>query len=248
MNIRSPHAKTLNTSSYTKSKTNTDTGTKMPSLWLFFALLFLPLYATAEKQPGLWDIQQQWANVSYQLSSEQQESAFLTLVNQANTLVQQSQHSAEALTWAGIVKSSAAGAIGGLTALKLIKAAKQDLEQAILLDPTALEGSALTSLGVLYHKAPGWPVSFGSRKKAKTLLQQALKVSPKGIDANYFYAQLLYSQQEYQQAYRHLKIAHNSQTAPHPPLANSELHDQQRQQQVQALMQKIRRKQQNQST
>ena len=51
-----------------------------------------------------------------------------------------------------------AGPIAVLGALGLAKQARADFEQAIKLDPTALDGSAYTSLGVLYYSVPGWPV------------------------------------------------------------------------------------------
>ena len=47
-----------------------------------------------------------------------------------------------------------------------------------------LDGSAYNSLGVLYYKVPGWPVGFGDKAKARELLQKALAINPKGIDAN----------------------------------------------------------------
>jgi hypothetical protein len=70
------------------------------------------------------------------------------------------------LIWEGIINSSWAGAIGGLGALGKVKAAKASLEQAMKLDPNALQGSAYTSLGTLYDQVPGWPIGFGDADKA----------------------------------------------------------------------------------
>lgn len=39
--------------------------------------------------------------------------------------------------------------------------------------------------------APKWPVSFGDDDAAKQMLETALKINPKGIDANYFYGEFL---------------------------------------------------------
>ena len=44
---------------------------------------------------------------------------------------------------------------GGLGALSLVKDAKKALEQALEIDPRALDGSAYTSLGSLYYQVPG---------------------------------------------------------------------------------------------
>lgn len=68
-----------------------------------------------------------------------------------------------------------------------MKEAKSLFEEVIAQAPNTLEGSALTSLGALYYKVPGWPVAFGDKEKAEQLLKQALTVNPNGIDANYFY-------------------------------------------------------------
>ena len=95
------------------------------------------------------------------------------------------------LIWAAIVKSSWAGAKGGLGALSLVKTAKRQLEQAIRQNPSALDGSAYTSLGSLYYQVPGWPVGFGDKAKAEQLLKQALAFNPNGIDPNFFYGDYL---------------------------------------------------------
>ncbi len=73
-----------------------------------------------------------------------------------------------------------------------MKEAKSLFEEVIAQAPNTLEGSALTSLGTLYYKVPGWPVAFGDKEKAEQLLKQALTVNPNGIDANYFYGDFCY--------------------------------------------------------
>ena len=136
-------------------------------------------------------LQKQWANATYVLKGDAKEKAFITLLQQADKAVLEKPESADVLVWRGIIKSSFAGVKGGLSALSLIKEAKTDLEQSMLLDESALSGSAYTSLGTLYFKAPGWPLSFGDDEKAKELLEKALAINPHGIDSNYFYAQFL---------------------------------------------------------
>ena len=136
-------------------------------------------------------LQKQWANATYVLEGDAQEKAFVTLLQQADKAVLEMPGLADVLVWRGIIKSSFAGIKGGLSALSLIKEAKADLEQSMLIDELALSGSAYTSLGTLYFKAPGWPLSFGDDEKAKNLLEKALAINPHGIDSNYFYAQFL---------------------------------------------------------
>ncbi len=57
--------------------------------------------------------------------------AFSTLIAQAKVLVEQSENSAEALTWLAISQSSTASAKGGLGALDFAESAKENLERAI---------------------------------------------------------------------------------------------------------------------
>lgn len=97
-------------------------------------------------------------------------------------------------TWAGIIIGSYAGAKGGLGALSLAEESKAAYESVIDKDPSVLNGSALTSLGVLYYKVPGWPLGFGDEERAAFMLKRGLALNPDGIDSNYFYADFLFSQ------------------------------------------------------
>ncbi len=136
-------------------------------------------------------IQEQWAEIKYRLPEKQQAERYHALAEQARQLVATQPGNAEAMIWQGIALSSEAGAKGGLGALSIAKAAKQQLETAIKFDDKALNGSAYTSLGTLYYKVPGWPIGFGDKARAEELLRKALAINPKGIDPNYFYADYL---------------------------------------------------------
>ena len=127
---------------------------------------------------SLLEIQQRWAQINYQMKDDAEEAAFNDLAIKAQELVNAEPNNPDDLIWLGIIQSSTAGAKGGLGALSLAKAAKKSFEDAITINPSALSGSAMTSLGVLYHKVPGWPIGFGSDKKAKELLVQSYKLIP----------------------------------------------------------------------
>jgi tetratricopeptide (TPR) repeat protein len=145
-------------------------------------------------------IQARWAEVNYTLPDKQREAAFAELAQQAAQAVAAEPTAAELHIWHGIVLSTYAGAKGGLGALDLVKKAKAELEEALKLDPKALEGSAYTSLGSLYYQVPGWPLGFGDDAKAEGLLKQALALNPDGIDPNYFYGDFLLRKKRYAQA------------------------------------------------
>ncbi len=208
----------------------------------FFAvgMMFLSSLVLAQDagfDESLLSIQHQWAHVNYELSGDEQEQAYMALVSDAQAMTNRFEDKAEAWIWYGIVQSSAAGAKGGMGALKLAKSAKKAFETAINLNSNALDGSAMTSLGVLYHKLPGWPISFGSDKKAGKLLKDALAINPNGIDPNYFYAEFLFDEGDYQGAKHYLELANQA-----PPRLDRPLADKGRKGEIQQLMQKIEAK------
>lgn len=161
------------------------------------ALCLLPICSVwAEMTDDVIQIQSKWAEVNYMEDGDAKEKAFEKLSQAATQVAMQKQNQPEGLVWEGIVYSSYAGAKGGLGALGLAKHAKNSYEAAIAIDGDALNGSAYTSLGVLYSKVPGWPIGFGSDKKAMQFLQKGLEKNPNGIDSNYFFAEFLYEEEE----------------------------------------------------
>lgn len=187
--------------------------------------LSLPVSSTAldlsdNSQQRLHDLQQRWATVNYELKDDAQEKAFEQLVADAQQWVTQEPNSAPAHIWLGIIKSTYAGAKGGLGALSLAKESRKSLQKALDLEPTALDGSAYASLGTLYYKVPGWPFGFGDEDKAKELLEQALTINPDGIDPNYFYADYWFEQGDYIKAEHYANKALAAAPRPERPLAD----------------------------
>lgn len=191
----------------------------------------------ADVMADIKPLQDRWAEVNYTLPEDDREKAFAELLADADKVVGSNPDKAEALIWRGIIKSSYANAKGGLGALSVAEGSKADFEQALQLDPTALQGSAYTSLGVLYAKVPGWPIGFGDNKQAKILLLKALEQNPQGIDPNYFYAEYLAGKRDWAEALRYLEIA---KAAPARP--GRESADTGRQQEIAALLAKVQKK------
>ncbi|WP_337263085.1 MULTISPECIES: tetratricopeptide repeat protein [unclassified Serratia (in: enterobacteria)] len=190
--------------------------------------------SAAYAQSDLVDIQNQWAVCQYQAPAKQKEHC----LEQLSTIAEQASSAngsrADLLIWSAIVKSSWAGEKGGLGALDLVKDAKMKLELALKLDPKALDGSAYTSLGTLYYQVPGWPIGFGDKKQAESLLKQALQINPTGIDPNYFYGDFLLEQGRKADAKLYLQKA---QAAPARP--GRELADKGRREEIQKRLEKL---------
>lgn len=177
--------------------------------------------AWADLNDDIAKLQHRWAEVNYQLHEKPQLSGFEMLASEARKTVAAYPASAEPLIWSGIIKSTYAGAKGGLGALSLAKSSKADLEKALSIDPEALDGSAYTSLGTLYFNVPGWPIGFGSDKKAEELLLKALVINPEGIDTNYFFGDYLLHEKRYQEARTYLLKAKSAGPRPNRPLADA---------------------------
>ena len=184
----------------------------------FSFLLGAAWLASASALAALTDesaaIQSSWARINYLLEGDQQADEMSALIDSCDSVTAQQPDIAEGYIWCGIVKSTYAGMASSLSAMKYAKAARSDLERAIELEPAAMSGAAQTSLGTLYFKVPGWPIGFGDDKKARALLLQGLEADPDGIDSNYFYADFLFEEKEYEEAsnYAHKAAA----AAPRP--------------------------------
>ncbi len=200
-------------------------------------LAFLLISPTAFADITVQDLQHRWAVANYETPEDDIDSTFSSLIEDARSAVSQNQNDPELYIWLGIIQSTYAGKKGGLGALGLVKEARASLEKAMELDDMAMSGSAYTSLGALYYQVPGWPVAFGSNKKARPLLEKALAINPNGIDSNYFYGAFLFEEKEYQKAKE--ALIHALAAKPRPDRA---LADKGRREEIQKLIEKINEK------
>jgi len=213
----------------------------MPSR--FFARAVLALAAalatgTALAAPvddAVADLQREWETIRYRTPTAQHAERFEALAGKAHKVVETYPGRAEPLIWNGIVVSTLAGAKGGLGALSLARDAKVMYEQALKFNPGALDGSAYNSLAVLYYKVPGWPVGFGDKARAKELLDKAVAINPKGIDANFFYGEYLVETGKPAEAVVYLERALAAPARPGREIADAGRRDE-----AKALLDKVR--------
>lgn len=184
------------------------------SLALLLAHSLVPVTAMAAPAAEVAAVRDQWEQINFVVAEAEREQQFAKLIDTCDSLLVAQPDDPQALTWCGIVESSYAGAAGGLGALKHAKAARKHFERAIGIDPEAVNGAALTSLGTLYARVPGWPVGFGNNKKARQYLEDGLQANPDGMDSNFFMAEFLADQGETEEAKRYLQRALSAPERP----------------------------------
>jgi tetratricopeptide (TPR) repeat protein len=130
---------------------------------------------------------------------------FIALAKQADSWVASNPGKPEPLIWKGIVLAARAKYVG-ISALALVDEARTLLDKAVSIDPSASDAAGLNALGILYHKAPCWPVSFGSNKKARAYFERALATSS-NLDTHYRTGEFLLDLGEREAGISHLKTA-----------------------------------------
>lgn len=160
---------------------------------VYLILFSAPLLAS-ELNTSITSLESAWASVYYQNDEVRQKQTYPLLLEQSADLVKRYPAAAEPKIWLATIMATNAAFEPSLTALSTLEKAKGLLEEAIRLNPKALEGAAYVTLGTLYYMLPGWPVSFGDNERAEQLLKASLDINPDGIDANYFYADYLLQQ------------------------------------------------------
>ncbi|MEZ5831037.1 MAG: hypothetical protein R3D05_07630 [Dongiaceae bacterium] len=173
-----------------------------------------PALATQDMKAAIVELQHGWAHAKYELPGSEQDAAFKALIARADEVVKQFPDRAEPLGWSAIILSTYAKVQGGFGALDSVERARDQLVAATKIDDKALDGGIYTSLGALYYKVPGWPIGFGSDKKAKDYLERGLALNPTGIDQNYFYGDFLLGQGEKAKAKIYLNKALNAPPRP----------------------------------
>lgn len=210
----------------------------MRTLTHWLAAIAFALAGSTAHASGIDDtisaLQHGWATAYYTTPRHDKSAAFAALQRQADAAVQAYPNRAELLIWHAIVLSSTAKFDGGLGALSLAKRARKELEQAEALDARVLDGSVYTSLGSLYANVPGWPIGFGDKDKAASYLRKALAINPEGIDANFFYGELLAARGEKAAAKSYFEKA--LAAAPRPGRSDA---DEGRRQEIRAALAKL---------
>ncbi|NLS20377.1 tetratricopeptide repeat protein [Rhizobium sp. P40RR-XXII] len=212
---------------------------------LAIGALFLTTLAPAlradeisEMNSDIAKVRGQWETLKFTMRAGDKQTMLMNQLGQdADQLATKYPNHAEALIWDGIITSERASMASAFSALTLAKRARDILQKAYDIDPRALDAGAPTSLAVLYYRVPGFPLGFGDTKKARALLEEAVRSAPQGLDTQYFYGDFLYEQHEYPKAEAVLQ-----QALKIPPSQDRPLWDHNRRLVIEQLIGKIKAK------
>lgn len=152
-------------------------------------------------------LEDEWAEIFYRLPAGQQSDRFKALLPRVRELKAGFPQRAEPLILEAVVLCTLAAADWGFSSLTRIGEARELLIRSIDFDPRAMHASAFITLGNLYHRLPGWPISFGDDELALQYLEAAHRMFPDSLDSNYFLGDFWLHEDEYDKALRYLERA-----------------------------------------
>ena len=107
------------------------------------------------------------------------------------------------LFWKAAAMGKMAEDSGIVNALRMIRPMENLLLKVVALDEKYENAGAHRALGRIYHKLPGFPISFGSNQKALMHLKRAHELFPRDVITRAFYAELLYDVGRKDEARKH---------------------------------------------
>jgi tetratricopeptide (TPR) repeat protein len=125
------------------------------------------------------------------------------------------ENSLESNFWLSVNSGSYGQEKGIMQSLAMISPIKAAAEKSLELDENYFYGGPHRVLGRLYHKAPGFPFSIGSSKKAIEHLEKAVKLGPKFFLNHLFLAEAYISNRDNAKAREHLKWILDTPTNKH---------------------------------
>lgn len=184
-------------------------------------LLSAPALGDSSYEKTLETLNDDWAKIFYTQPMDAQAEQFKALLARIRELKSRYPGKAEPLVLEAVALCTLVGSEWSFDALSLLDQAKELFEQSIAIDPRAMDATAMISLGNLYFRLPGWPISYGDDDKARQYLEQAVKLYPDAIDSNYFLGGFLLANDQIQQAIPYLEKAEKAQVRPQHRLSDS---------------------------
>lgn len=150
------------------------------------------------------------------------------------TGVEINENSLEANFWLAVNYGSYGQEKGIMQSLALITPLRERAEKAAEIDGSYFYGGPFRVLGRLYNKAPGFPFSIGSNKKAIEYLERAVELGPKFYLNRIFLAEAYISDRKKDKAREQLEWILNA-----PLNVNHEREDEDYKRQAKELLEKL---------
>ncbi|PCI82114.1 MAG: hypothetical protein COB20_00465 [SAR86 cluster bacterium] len=180
-------------------------------LFLIASLAFASINATAQPLSETDQITERYAEIHVQWEDDQgRELPLEKLLGSAESYRDINPDEASAWIVLARVRVGYASTQGIVRGMRLLKKARDELEQSIELDGQAENGYGQALLGFLYRGTPPWPVGFYSKRKGNRFLEAAYALNPASIETNYYYAQINAAEKLYQRALEFSEAARRS--------------------------------------
>ncbi len=124
----------------------------------------------------------------------------ITIADQAISL---NPNDVRGLFWKAVAMGKMAEDSGIVNAFRMLRPMEKMLLKVVTLDEKYENAGAHRALGRMYHKLPGFPISFGSNQQALAHLRRAHELFPRDIITRAFYAEVLYDEGRKAEARRH---------------------------------------------
>lgn len=188
---------------------------------LIFALG--PARAEPDFEQTVRTLSDEWSEIFYRVPENQQAGKFKSLIKRLKSFADQHPKRAEPIILQAIALCTLAAAEWGLSSLRRLEEARALLIKSIDYDPKAMEASAFITLGNLYYRLPGWPISYGDDDQARQYLEAAVLLYPNGLDSNYFMGDYWLEEGEYDKALPYLEKAERAPVRPYQYLSDMKI-------------------------
>jgi len=171
-------------------------------------------------------LEDEWAEVFYRLPEKQQVERYKSLLTRLQDLKKEYPARAEPLVLEAIILCTYAAADWGISSLTRTKEARALLVKSIDFDPKAMNASAFITLGNLYYRLPGWPISYGDKHLAREYLEAAVRLYPDALGANYFLGDFWLHEGDPDKALKYFEKADKAPIRPSQRLSDSKIKEQ----------------------
>ena len=138
-----------------------------------------------------------------EMDKERRVQLFERCIAIADQAIALNPNDVKGLFWKAVAMGKMAEDSGIVNAFRMLRPMEKMLLKVVALDEKYENAGAHRALGRMYHKLPGFPISFGSNQKALAHLKRAHELFPRDVITRAFYAEVLYDEGRKAEARRH---------------------------------------------